>query len=406
MKAGDTQTPHRIALVTGGLPFGGSTTFLVNFAGELVRRKIPVKVLSLEWDNPLGGDFQKQNIPLTRFDDRKMILEDRLSATLRELADFQPTVIAATLGSVSFEILRYVPPGVFRIGMGQSDDPNVYNMMRRYTQWMDLAAMVSQGMKQKVSAMPEYAKVPVAYLPLGVPMCAAEEIPARNPSAPLRILYLGRLGREQKRVHLFPEILKHLRASGMPFEWTIAGEGEERSHLEANLKSESPHQTVTFTGPIPYAEVSALLKRHDIYLLASDYEGLPLSLLEAMGHGLVPVVSDLKSGIPEVVDTVNGMLVPIHETAGYANAIFHLHQHREEWAAKSAAARTRVVREFSVAAMADRWLGAFPNPPGTKAVWPKRFSVKAPLEAEKAFYFSPPVRILRRAARLMKSGRN
>jgi glycosyltransferase involved in cell wall biosynthesis len=398
MEPNGRHSPHRIALVSGGVPQGGSTTFLINFAGELVRRRIPVEVMSFERDNPLASDFQKQNIPVLCLDHRRAIFEDRLEINLHKLARFQPTVVVSTLGSISFEALRYLPPGVFRIGMGQSDDPIVYDMMRHYAPWMDLAAMVSETMKLKAAAMPEFARVPVASLLYGVPMCPDAELPARDFTKPLRILFLGRLGREQKRVHLFPQILSQLCASGMPFHWTIAGEGEERGFLEANLKPASPHQTVSFAGWVDYAGVPTLLKQHDIFLLASDYEGLPLSLLEAMAHGVVPVVSDLESGIRDVVNAGNGMLVPVDDVAGYARAIIHLHGHRDELAAKSAAARERVQKEFSVKAMADRWLAVFPKTFPATSVWPSQWNIKAPLPARHPIYFSPPVRLLRRLA--------
>ena len=145
-----------------------------------------------------------------------------------------------------------------------------------------------------------------------------------------------------------------------------------------------------------YAEVPNLLKQHDIFLLASDYEGLPLSLLEAMGNGLVPVVSDLKSGIPEVVDQSNGLLVPANDVAGYARAIIHLHEHRDELAAKSATARTRVEKEFSVTAMTDRWLAAIPTPSISPLTWPQQWNISAPLAAKNPIFFSSPIRILRR----------
>lgn len=398
----DPSPSLRIALVSGGVPMGGATTFLVNFAGELIQRGVPVKVFSFEKENPLSADFQKQNIDLLCLDQKRMIFEDRLQTIMRALSRFQPTVVVTTLGAVSFEVLRYLPGGVLRIGMGQSDDPLVYAMMGHYAAWMDLVVMVSQAMKQRAEAMPEFGRVPVVCLPYGVPMCPAGEIPARAPDAPLRILYFGRLGREQKRVHLFPEILQQLVDSRLPFQWTIAGEGEERGFLEANMKPTLPGQVVTFAGTVPYAQVPALLNQHDIYLLASNYEGLPLSLLEAMGHGLVPVVSNLTSGIPEVVDQTNGLLVPVEQVAGYAQAILHLHHHRDELRLKSAAARNRVEKNFSVAAMTDRWLATLPASGQAIVSWPDHWRVQAPRTATNGFYYSKPVRALRRIAALVK----
>ena len=395
--------PVRVALVSGGLNLGGSTTFLCNLGGELIRRGIPVEVMGFERENPMAADFQKQNIPVRCFDDRREIFEDRMRIVLENLARFGPTVVAATLDATSFEVLRYLPKGIFRIGMGQSDDPVVYDMMRHYAPWMDLTAMVSKTMARKAEAMPEFAETSVAYLPYGVPMSSEGKMVQTGLHRPLQILYLGRLAREQKRVHLFPRILEQLKASGIPFHWTIAGDGPEKAALEQTMKGALPEQTVSFAGPVRYAGVPALLKQHDLYLLASDFEGLPLSLLEAMGAGLVPVVSHLPSGIPEVVDAGNGMLVPVDDVAGYARAIIHLHGHRDELAAKSAAARARVQTEFSVGAMADRWLAAFPPTTAPISEWPRMYSIQAPLTARRKFLFSKPVRVLRRLAKKLRS---
>jgi glycosyltransferase involved in cell wall biosynthesis len=402
MNADHICSSPRFALISAGIKLGGSTTFLINFAGELVRRRIPVEVISFERENPLATDFQKQDIPVLSLDDRRLIFEDRLGLALRRLASFRPTVLAATLGAMSFEVLRYTPKGIFRIGMAQADDLNVYNMMCKYVPWTDLAVVVSQAMKERVEAMPEFARLPVASLPYGVPMEAAAEMPSRNPDLPLRILYFGRLGREQKRVHLFPQILAHLCASSIPSHWTVAGEGGEREFLEANMKTSSPDQIVTFAGAVRYEDVPALLRRHDIFLLASDYEGLPLSLLEAMGQGLVPVVSDLRSGIPEVVDASNGMVVPVNDIDGYARAIIHLHRDREDFANRSKAAWLRVRQQFSIPAMTDRWLNAIPKSQ-MMPVWPNRHSLRAPVAAGNAVYFSQPFRTARRLVRKFQS---
>src|ERR1035438_6178287 len=192
MESNAPQPPHRIALISGGLALGGSTTFLINFAGELVRRGFVVEVMSFERENPMAVDFQKQNIPVLCLDQRRTIFEDRLKIILQNLARFGPTVLVSTLGATSFEVLRYLPADVFRIGMGQSDDPLVYDMMRHYAPWMNLVAMVAQTMKQKAEAIPEFFRVPVAYLPYGVPFDSMAGSAARDWNAPLRILYLDR----------------------------------------------------------------------------------------------------------------------------------------------------------------------------------------------------------------------
>lgn len=393
----------RVAFVTGGLKLGGTTTFLCNLAGELIRRGIVCQVFSFEKENPLASDFQRLNIPVQVWDERRLIFEDRLNQILLELAAFQPTVVMANLGPASFEILRYVPPGLLRVGLGQSDDGIVYDTIRLYASHLDLVAVVSRTMKEKMLALPELARLPVHYLPYGVPLPDDPKATRPDANLPLRILYLGRLEQEQKRVQLFPKILEQLCASSLSFHWTIAGDGPEMAFLKENMKTRLPLQTVTFSGSVRYADVPSVLREQDVFLLASDYEGLPLSLLEAMGNGVVPVVSDLKSGIPEVVNQDNGVLVPVSEVAGYAEAIIHLNEHRDELAAKSAAARARVQKEFSVAAMTDRWLAVFPPAPTSPSVWPQRWKIAAPMSAKSPAFFSPPMRFIRRLARKLQT---
>ena len=351
----------RIALVSGSLYLGGSSTFLCNFAGELVRRNIPTEVLSLHNAGPLAADFARLNVPVRSAGDHPSIFEDRLRSILRWLKEFSPTVVAATLSPSSFEVLRYMPTGIFRVAMGQSDEPQVYKALAAYARHMDMLAVVSQTMKHNAEALPDFASVPVCSLPYGVPVPEPERLPARDFDRPLRILYLGRLCREQKRVQLFPGILDQLRGSDIPFHWTIAGDGPEKTWLEKSMKNAGTEQTVSFTGPIPYAEILPLLFAHDVFLLASDYEGLPLSLLEAMGCGLVPVVSDLPSGIGEVVNEATGKRVDPENIPGYAAAILWLHRHRAEMQRLSQNARERVRSEFSVSAMTDRWLAVLPT---------------------------------------------
>jgi glycosyltransferase involved in cell wall biosynthesis len=387
---------QRIAFVSS-LGLGGATTFLCNLTGELTRRKIPVIVVSPKKENAFASDFSTAGVKVVLHDDRRMIFEDRLRAMLPTLAKFQPTIVVGCLGEISYEVLRYVPNGVYRIAVIQTDHQIFYDAAGPYAGFMDAIAGVSSKITERLAAMNVFRDVSKRCLPYGIPMPQQSE-PRGTNGQPLRILYLGRITDPQKRVYLFPKILAALKKSGIPFRWTIAGAGDQRINLERLMAANEPGRQVLFPGPLPNAQVPALLENHDVFLLASNAEGLPLSLLEAMGHGLVPVVSDLESGIRDVVNTGNGMLVPVDDVEGYARAIIHLHEHREELAAKSAAARARVCQEFSVEAMTDRWLAVFPKKIPAIGAWPTTWNIKAPLTVRHPVYFSPSMRVLRRLA--------
>ncbi len=60
-------------------------------------------------------------------------------------------------------------------------------------------------------------------------------------------------------------------------------------------------------------EMRPWLKAMDIFMMSSEFEGLPIALLEAMSMGCMPACT-AAGGIPEVIkDNINGILVPVNE---------------------------------------------------------------------------------------------
>src|SRR4051812_16682232 len=107
---------NRIVLVSGGIGLGGATTFLLNLAGELIRRGVPVLVISLEHENPYEHDFERLRIPLHVEDERRDIFEDRIASALEIIRNFRSSAVISCLGPSSYEVLRYLPKGVTRLG--------------------------------------------------------------------------------------------------------------------------------------------------------------------------------------------------------------------------------------------------------------------------------------------------
>jgi glycosyltransferase involved in cell wall biosynthesis len=103
----------------------------------------------------------------------------------------------------------------------------------------------------------------------------------------------------------------------------IIGDGPLREELEGQaLNLDLIPENVRFLGS--RQDIPELLSSVDIFVLSSEREGLPVSLLEAMAASR-PVVATQVGGIPQVIeDGHNGLLVSAHDPAGLAKAILTL----------------------------------------------------------------------------------
>jgi glycosyltransferase involved in cell wall biosynthesis len=99
----------------------------------------------------------------------------------------------------------------------------------------------------------------------------------------------------------------------------LAGDGPELAAMRERAAARGVAGSVLFPGS--FREPWDLLRAADVFVLASEIEGLPLVVLEAMSQG-VPVVATDVGGMPEaVIDGVTGFLVPPRDPAALAAAI-------------------------------------------------------------------------------------
>ena len=138
----------------------------------------------------------------------------------------------------------------------------------------------------------------------------------------LSLLYLGRI-EKNKGIDYILEAAKQLKADGVSFKLHFAGKEETQDEYIPQFKSELGESFI-YHGVVFGKVKSDLLKQCDVFLLPSFYEGLPMSLLETMSFGMVPVVTSVGS-IPTVVsDNVNGLYVGVKNTDDIVSSIHHL----------------------------------------------------------------------------------
>lgn len=139
---------------------------------------------------------------------------------------------------------------------------------------------------------------------------------------PLSILYLGRI-EKNKGIDYILEAARKLKADKVPFTLHFAGKEETQDEYIPQFKSELGESFI-YHGVVFGKMKYDLLKQCDVFLLPSFYEGLPMSLLETMSFGMVPVVTPVGS-IPTVVsDNANGLYVGVKNTDDIVSSIHHL----------------------------------------------------------------------------------
>jgi len=136
------------------------------------------------------------------------------------------------------------------------------------------------------------------------------------------VLYLNRIESRKGYEHLLgaiPTVLKHCPRA----KFVLAGHGDVVSarQIAADLGVES---AVEFPGWVEGDRKWSLLARADILCLPSFAEGVPITLLEAMGAGIAVVTTPV-GGIPDIVkDGVNGILVQAGDVASIAESLIRL----------------------------------------------------------------------------------
>jgi glycosyltransferase involved in cell wall biosynthesis len=126
----------------------------------------------------------------------------------------------------------------------------------------------------------------------------------------------------------------------------IVGDGPERTRLETISGRSELAGRVHFAGQ--QDDVRAWLAAMDMFVLSSDWEGMPNAMLEAMAAGL-PVIATAVGGTPEVVvDGVTGLLVPPRDPAALAEAIARLLRDPQLRRQMGQAGQERVKAQFNI----------------------------------------------------------
>lgn len=280
-------------------------------------------------------------------------LQDDVEQTLRFLDEVRPSVflpqcLTAHYLAASLAGQRGLP-WVFTI---HSDDPDYWAQAEEVKPWERNGRTVCVS-KHIASLVREKNMDPQpVVIPYGVD---ASEKSASLSDAGFRVAYIGRIVERQKRMSLVMESLIQACRLNPRIEAVIIGDGPELERFKQQVVRARLQARIIFTGRVPPREVAKNLATVQACLLMSDYEGLPVALLEAMSMGIVPVVRVSDSGIPELVRHEETGLLVDDVPRNCALALSRLADDRRLWSHCSRQARALVTEQYSEESSYSRW---------------------------------------------------
>ena len=142
-------------------------------------------------------------------------------------------------------------------------------------------------------------------------------------NAPCKIIHISCFEDKSKNISGLLESLKIIDDKGIDFQCTLIGEGMDLEVMKEKAQNLQLINKVSFTGLLQGQELADKLSSGDFLVLSSNYENMPVVILEALASGL-PVVSTNVGGIKEMVDETKGILVEPKNKEALAEALIKM----------------------------------------------------------------------------------
>ncbi len=319
----------------------GITVYSINLARGLSRLGYPARILLTETDTSLvtydervlaiPDDLLVERLPVSRLDGWGA----RWGALVRLLHANAPCVYIPNSDYRQSVVSPALRPEVLIVGVAHADEPLHHDHVARLGEHWDSLVCVSRAVADKVLERQPGLEPRLAVIRNGIEMPAAYPL-ERAFAGPLQLIYHGAFKQQQKRILDFPDLLRAVRRRGVDARLTLIGSGPDEAALREAARDLEAEGRLIIEGPAPNETLRRRLPRYHVYLLNSEFEGMPQALLEAMASGCVPIISDVSGGAREVVrDGANGYFVGVGDLEAFAERVGRLDADRQRLASMS-----------------------------------------------------------------------
>ena len=338
----------------GTLCNGGAERVVSILASHMAKQGMDVEVLTY-YDRPVSYELEK-GVKLTAVETMtgsgnklknliaiRKYLKKNAKVVISFLAPFNIMAIAANLGNG-------VP-----IIVADRNDPTKVPSNPVIRKVRDILYCFADGVVIQTKKNQEYfgeivqRKSTVIYNPIDLKEHAGIALTALKEK---KIVTAGRLmpqKNQEMMIRAFANILKVHE----DYQLLIYGEGPSREKLETLAKELGVQENVLFPGNV--SDLHERIKTAEIFVLSSDYEGMPNALIEAMCLGLPSISTKVSGATDLILDHENGLLTELADQTAFEKAMLELIENKQlaEKLAKNAA---KLNEELEVGKIMQQWM--------------------------------------------------
>jgi len=341
----------------------GINAWIMKLLPELVKKEIEVSVICIAWaaenDCTVLPLLKKSGVDCTVMP-YPHYTEKQVKWILQYLNTCKPEVfVPGNMLPALYASKWVIQAGIATVGILHNDDQEYAAIIhefieKKYCTYLTAVVAVSSTIYKKVSNVE--TSVNAYQIPYG--SLLPDNKSTYTPGEIFKVVYMGRIVQEQKRIGDIVTAFCYCAQQLSNIELYIYGSGPDEYIVEQILKDHHSPANIFFVGNISNQDAqNVLLKSHCIVLM-SDYEGIPVALIEAMACGVVPICKWIESGIPELLtNDKTGFFIeqPINLSA----KIKQLQFNPVLWEEMSANCKQLIQNKFSSTINAEKWITLF-----------------------------------------------
>jgi glycosyltransferase involved in cell wall biosynthesis len=360
--------PRRIVVPCSDWAISGVNAALHAVGLDLVQRGWELEILFTRDPERViasaGGETGLPKLPYRFLEQPRPGVEGMWQALIADLERLAPCIAFLSYDFLANSVAPALTDDIGVCAWAQADDGDYYEQAYRLGRYCNSVVCVSENIRSKLDAI--HAGIGQRAVVIHNASVSEEDVVESKELSKekIRIVYTGRLVQYQKRILDFVDLADALDREGVPYTITLIGAFAEHDDagalFPARAKAHLDKGTIVAPGRLSRDELFAEFANQDFFVLLSDFEGLPLALLEGMARGLIPIAAAMDSGVPEVVQPgENGLIVEGRDYGSWARTIADLWRDRATCERMSAQARATVRDRFSVELAAEQFDALF-----------------------------------------------